>query len=229
MVQIKDLWKRYPGTWALRGISLGVARGRVVGILGENGSGKSTMLRILAGVSNPTRGTVLLSGHRIGVETKKWVAYLPEINPFYDWMGVMEQVEFLSVFYPKWDMDKAREMIGFMGLPGDKKIGALSRGQKGRLKVACAFAWPSELVLMDEPLAGIDPPSRKRILEALFREYRFGQQTILMSTHMVHEVGEFIEDVVFVKAGEIVLSGNADRLREERDQSLSEIFERIAM
>ncbi|MBT3605029.1 MAG: ABC transporter ATP-binding protein [Candidatus Latescibacteria bacterium] len=229
MVHIQDMWKRYPGTWALRGISLDVEKGRVLGVLGENGSGKSTMLRILAGVTHPTKGTVLLNGQEVGVETKKWVAYLPEVNPFYDWMRVMEQVEFLSVFYPEWDMNKARQMIDFMGLDGDKKVGALSRGQKGRLKVACAFSWPSELVLMDEPLAGIDPPSRKKILEALFHEYRFGEQTIMMSTHMVHEVGEFIEDVIFVKEGEIALSGNADALREERDQSLSEMFEVVAM
>jgi ABC-2 type transport system ATP-binding protein len=229
MVHIQDLWKRYPGTWALRGISLDVEKGRVLGVLGENGSGKSTMLRILAGVTHPSKGTVLLNGQKVGVETKKWVAYLPEVNPFYDWMRVMEQVEFLSVFYPEWDMNKAREMVGFMGLDGDKKVGALSRGQKGRLKVACAFSWPSALVLMDEPLAGIDPPSRKRILDALFNEYRFGEQTIMMSTHMVHEVGEFIEDVIFVKQGEIALFGNADQLREERGQSLSEMFEVIAM
>ena len=95
--------------------------------------------------------------------------------------------------------------------------------------MACAFSWPSALVLMDEPLAGIDPPSRKRILDALFNEYRFGEQTIMMSTHMVHEVGEFIEDVIFVKQGEIALFGNADQLREERGQSLSEMFEVIAM
>ena len=82
--------------------------------------------------------------------------------------------------------------------------------------MVCAFSWPSDLVLMDEPLSGIDPPSRKRIVEALFSEFRFGEQTILISTHLVHEVGEFIEDVMFMKEGEIALSGNADALREER-------------
>ena len=116
-----------------------------------------------------------------------------------------------------------------MGLDGDKKVGALSRGQQGRLKVVCAFSWPSDLVLMDEPLSGIDPPSRKRIVEALFSEFRFGEQTILISTHLVHEVGEFIEDVMFMKEGEIALSGNADALREERGESLSEMFEMVAM
>jgi ABC-2 type transport system ATP-binding protein len=229
MVDIQDLWKRYPGTWALRGISFQFERGRVQGVLGENGSGKSTLFRILAGLTRPSQGSAEVMGQEVCTATRKHVAYLAEVNPFYDWMKVMEQVEFLAAFYPNWDLDKSRELLGFMGLDGDKKVGALSRGQKGRLKVVCTFSWPSDLVLMDEPLAGIDPPSRKRIVEALFKEFRFGEQTILISTHMVHEVGEFIEDVMFMKEGEIALSGNADALREERGESLSEMFEMVAM
>ena len=229
MVNVQDLWKKYPGAWALRGISFQVARGRVQGVLGENGSGKSTLLRILAGLTRPSEGVVEVMGESVGVDTRQYVAYLTEANPFYDWMKVTEQIEFLSTFYPRWDLDKSRELTAFMGLDGDKKVGALSRGQKGRLKVICSFSWPSDLVLMDEPLAGIDPPSRKRIVEALFNEFRFGEQTILISTHMVHEVGEFIEDVMFMREGEIALFGNADQLREERGESLSEMFEMVAM
>ena len=229
MIDVRSLWKRYPGTWALRGISFQVARGRVQGVLGENGSGKSTLFRILAGLTRPSRGIAEVMGQKVGAKTRQDVAYLPEINPFYDWMKVREQIEFLAAFYPLWDLDKSRALLDFMGLDADKKVGALSRGQKGRLKVVCGFSWPSELVLMDEPLAGIDPPSRKRIVQALFNEFRFGEQTILISTHLVHEVGEFIEDVMFLKEGEIALSGNADALREERGESLSEMFEQVAM
>lgn len=229
MIDVRSLWKRYPGTWALRGISFQVARGRVQGVLGENGSGKSTLFRILAGMTRPSRGIAEVMGQKVGAKTRQDVAYLPEINPFYDWMKVREQIEFLAAFYPMWDLDKSRALLGFMGLDADKKVGALSRGQKGRLKVVCGFSWPSELVLMDEPLAGIDPPSRKRIVQALFNEFRFGEQTILISTHLVHEVGEFIEDVMFLKEGEIALAGNADALREERGESLSEMFEQVAM
>lgn len=229
MIDVRSLWKRYPGTWALRGISFQVARGRVQGVLGENGSGKSTLFRILAGMTRPSRGIAEVMGQKVGAKTRQQVAYLPEINPFYDWMKVREQIEFLAAFYPRWDLDKSRALLDFMGLDADKKVGALSRGQKGRLKVVCGFSWPSELVLMDEPLAGIDPPSRKRIVQALFNEFRFGEQTILISTHLVHEVGEFIEDVMFLKEGEIALAGNADALREERGESLSEMFEQVAM
>lgn len=227
-VEIRDLWKRYPGTWALRGVSLTVETGRVLGVLGENGCGKSTLFRILAGVTRSSKGTVALDGGPVGVESRGRVAYLPEIDPFYKWMRVMEQLEFLSAFYPAWDIDKSRELLGFMDLPEDKKIGTLSRGQKGRLKVVAAFSWPSDLVLMDEPFAGIDPPSRRRILQGLFNEFRFDSQTMFITSHLVTEIEAFIEDLVFLKDGEIALSGNMDQVREEQGKSLEEIFESVA-
>ena len=214
MIDVRDVWKRYPGAWALRGVSFQVERGRVQGVLGENGSGKSTLFRILVGLTRPSRGSAEVIGQEVSVKTRQHVAYLTEINPFYDWMKVMEQVEFLARFYPMWDMDKARSLLRFIGLDGDKKVGALSRGQQNRLKVVCAFSYPSDLVLMDEPLSGIDPPSRKRIREALSKEFRFYNQTVLISTHQVHGIGmgEFIEDVMFMKAGEIAFFGNVDDL-----------------
>ncbi len=227
-VEIRDLWKRYPGTWALRDISLRAETGRVLGILGENGCGKSTLFRILAGVTRPSKGTVLLDGQPVGVETRRRVAFLPEVDPFYKWMGGVEQLEFLSAFYPGWDMDKSRELLKFMNLPEDQKIGTLSRGQQGRLKVVAAFSWSSDLVLMDEPFAGIDPPSRRRILQGLFNEFRFDAQTMFLTSHLVTEIEAFIEDLVFMKAGEIALSGNMDQVREEQGKSLEEIFETVA-
>ena len=119
-------------------------------------------------------------------------------------------------------------MLKFMNLPEDQKIGTLSRGQQGRLKVVAAFSWSSDLVLMDEPFAGIDPPSRRRILQGLFNEFRFDAQTMFLTSHLVTEIEAFIEDLVFMKAGEIALSGNVDQVREEQGKSLEEIFETVA-
>lgn len=227
MIEVENLWKKYPDAWALRGVSLQVAQGRVLGVLGENGSGKSTLFKILAGLVRPSEGQVLIAGQSIGVETRKITSFLPEIDPFYRWMMVGEQLDFLAAFYPGWDMDKARDLLAFMNLPDDRKVGVLSRGQKARLKVVFAFSWPSSLVLMDEPLGGIDPPSRRKILAALFDHFRSGEQTILMSTHLVDEVEEFIEDVVFLRHGEIAVQGDVDRLRQEQGKSLSDFFEEV--
>lgn len=227
-VTVENLTKRYPGTDALNGVSFSVEKGRVVGVLGENGAGKSTLFKCMATVARPTKGTITIGGMKTGLETRKITAFLPEINPFYEWMKVMEQMEFLSVFYEGWDLDKTRDLLKFLDLPEDKKIGTLSRGQQAKLKTAFAFSWPAELVLMDEPLGGIDPPARKKIVRALFQEFRAGEQTILMSTHIVDEVEEFIEEVVFLKKGEVALTGEADRIREERGVSLEGLFEEVA-
>ena len=227
MIAIDNLWKTYPGATALHGISMRVDEGRVLGVLGENGSGKSTLFKVLAGVTRAGEGTVLIDGMEIGRETRRVVSYLPEVSPFYEWMRVGEQLDFVAAFYPDWQPEKATELLQLMRLETDRKVGALSDGQRARLKVVAAFARPSAVVLMDEPLGRIDPPSRKRIIEALLREYRMGEQTILISTHLVEDVEELIEDVVFLRQGEIALSGNSDELRSERSQSLSDMFEEV--
>ncbi|MFC1528785.1 ABC transporter ATP-binding protein [Candidatus Latescibacterota bacterium] len=216
ILQVTDVWKKYPGKWALNGVSFSVEQGKVLGILGENGAGKSTLFRIIASITRPTKGSVSIMDMPAGLGTRKITAFLPEINPFYDWMKVMEQFEFLASFYHDWDLDKTRELLNFLAVEDNVKIGTLSRGQQAKLKIVFAFSWPATLVLMDEPLGGIDPPARKKIVSTLFSEFRFGEQTILMSTHIVNEVEEFVEDVIYMKKGEIVLSGEADRLREER-------------
>jgi len=227
MVAIDNLWKKYFRSAALRGISLRVEGGRVLGVLGENGSGKSTLFKILAGVTRATSGTARIQNQDIGIETQAVTAYLPEISPFYEWMRAGEQLDFLSHFYAGWDMAKSRELLGVMKLDEDTRIGELSHGQRARLKVVAAFSWPSQVVLMDEPLGGIDPPSRRRILAALMGEFRGGEQTILISTHLVSEVEEFVDDALFLREGEVAVMGGADALRQDRGSSLSEIFEEV--
>ena len=228
-VEIDNLWKRYRGTAALRGVSLSFEPGCVTGVLGENGSGKSTLFRIIAGVTHASDGTVRIDGVAVGSETRARTAYLPEIDSFYPWMSVEEQLEFLSRFFAGWNVTKSRELLDFMRLtPGDK-IAELSQGQRARLKIVAAFSWPSRLVVMDEPFNGIDPPSRKRILEVLMREYRVDSQSILISTHMVDEVEELVENVVYLHDGQVAISGRADDLRQEKGGSLSEIFEEVVL
>ena len=227
MIEVRNLWKRYGGVTALGGISLTIDRGRVMGILGENGSGKSTLFKILAGVARASEGSASIAGLPVGVRTRSITSYLPEINPFYDWMRVVEQLEFLAAFFPGWDMGKSHELLGLMNVDSHRKIGTLSEGQRARLKVVAAFSWPSELVLMDEPLGRIDPPSRRRILETLLSEFRAGEQTILISTHLVSEVEELIDEVAFLRHGEIAVSGNIEELRQNRGTSLSDIFEEV--
>ena len=227
MVEVEGLWKSYGRMTALKGITFTARAGRVVGVLGENGSGKSTLFKILAGVTPASRGEARIQGRAIGIETRRDTAYLPEIDPFYGWMRIGEQLEFLAPFYPGWDMAKSRELLSFMGLTEDRKIGQLSHGQRARLKTVAAVSRPSHVVLMDEPLGGIDPPSRRRIISSLVSEFRVGEQTILISTHLVDEVEGIIDEVGCRRQGEGALEGNADELRSERGKSLSGLFEEV--
>lgn len=227
MLEVQGLTKRYGGSTVLRNVSFAVDRGRILGILGENGSGKTTLFKIVAGVTPASAGRVLLDGQEPGTRTRARTAYLPEVSPHYGWMRVREQLEFLSAFYEGWDMDKANGLLQFMGLDPEQRIGALSLGQRARLKTVAGFSWPSALALLDEPFGGIDPPARRRILQSLIREFRSGEQTILISTHLVDEVEELIEQVIFLRLGEVVIQGQTDELRAARGQSLSEMFEEV--
>lgn len=227
-IEVKELWKAYPGVWPLKGISFEVRKGRVAGVLGQNGSGKSTLFRILAGLTFASEGGIRIGGELPGLETKRVTAFMPELDPFYAWMTVDEVIAFVSGFYDSWNADRAAELLDFLELPGDRKVGALSRGQRGRLKVVTAFSWASELILMDEPLGGIDQPSRRKMLDALFNRFRRAEQTILISTHLVDEVEPFLDDVIYIRDGEVTLVGDVEQLRTERSQSLSEIFEEVA-
>jgi len=227
-VEVKDVKKKYPGTWALGGVTFGAEKGRVLGVLGENGAGKSTLFRIIASVTRPTSGTVTVDGIPVGLKTRAITAFLPEVNPFYEWMRVGEQFEFLSAFYSGWDMAKSRELLKYLDLTEDSRIGTLSRGQKAKLKMVFAFSWPNRLALMDEPFGSIDPPARKRILHTIFREFRGEAQAIIISTHIVNEIEEFLDEVIYLKKGEIALSGPADQLREQKGKSLEGIFEEVA-
>ncbi|HAA76500.1 TPA: hypothetical protein DCE37_15405 [Candidatus Latescibacteria bacterium] len=227
-VEIRDVWKSYPGIWPLKGISFEVVKGRTVGVLGQNGSGKSTLFRILSGLTYASEGEVLIGGKRPGLETRLITAYLPELDPFYAWMTTVDLLAFVSEFFDSWDQSRADHLIEFLELPRDRQVSALSRGQKARLKVVAAFSWGSQLILMDEPLGGIDQPSRRRLLDALFNEFKTGEQTVLISTHLVDEVEPFLDDVVYIRDGEITLAGEAEALKSERGLSLCEIFEEVA-
>jgi len=226
-IEIKNLWKKYIGSIALQGISLDLEKGKVLGVLGENGAGKSTLFRILANVTKPSRGQIMIDGTPVGKDTRTFVSYLPEIDPYSTRMTVSELFQFLSVFYPKWSQSKADQLMEYMKINPNKKIKTLSKGQKVRLKLICAFAQDGELLIMDEPLSGIDPISRKKVVETLFNEFRFGEQTIIIATHLVEDLEEFLDDVVYLKEGQIVLSGSTDQLREQYGKSLLGIYEEV--
>ena len=226
-VKIKKLEKKYPGVKALKEVDVNFPAGKITGLIGPNGSGKSTMLKIIAGLTQKTGGEVKIFDKKIIYKLKEEIAFLPEINHFYDWMSIKEIIDFTKKQFRNFDVQKAKEITDFMNLNEDMKIKELSKGMVGRVKLILAMAREVPLIIMDEPLAGIDPKSRAQILESLISEYNAQTQTIILSTHEVLEAEKFFDYVVFLENGEIKLQGNADDLRKEKNKSIQDMSREV--
>ncbi|NLM97557.1 MAG: ABC transporter ATP-binding protein [Halanaerobiaceae bacterium] len=226
-VEIKKLVKSYPGVDALKGISINFPAGKITGLIGPNGSGKSTLLKSMIGLVKPTEGEVLVFGKRPGREVKENTAFLPEINYFYKRMSIEQVINLYESQYRTFNREKAMEILEFMNLTPELRVKNLSKGMVGRLKLALTMARDVPLIVMDEPLAGIDPKSRSRILEGLISEYDAEKQTIILSTHEVLEAERFFDYVVFLEDGEVKLQGNADDLRAEHGMSIQDLLKEV--
>lgn len=223
VLEVERISKNFPGTEALSDVSLTVDKGQIVGLLGPNGSGKSTLLKCITGLYKPDRGMVRVLGETPSQKTKAKIAYLPEVNHLYGWMSVRQLVNFMEPFYPDWQQDRACELLDFMQLSPEKKVATLSKGMKARLKIVLTMARKAPLVLMDEPLSGIDPASRGRILEAILNEFH-EEQSLVISTHEVGDSESLFDWVLFLQDGRIRLLEKAENLRQEHGLSINDLF-----
>lgn len=226
MISFEQVSKKYGNIMALDNITASFQKGRIIGLFGPNGAGKSTALKLIAGISRPSRGSVKVEGKE-PQETKDKVAYLPEVDYLYPWMTVKEAADFMKAFYKDWDEDKYRELLSFLNLEPDMKINKISKGQRAKAKLLLAVSRSSPYLLLDEPLSGIDILSREEIINTLIRDYREGEQTIIISTHEIGEVENLVDEVAFIKGGRIVLKQDAEELRQERGMSLVEIMKEL--
>lgn len=228
MIKFNNVTKRYlANKEALKDISLEVKKGSIVGLLGPNGSGKSTFLKLCCGLIRPSMGEVLVLGQKITPALKEDIAFVPELDYLYDWMTVKETIKFTSKFYRDFDLDKAEEIRKFVGIPENDKVKALSKGQRARLKLILAMARKAKLVLLDEPLGGIDMISREKIIKSIISTFREEEQTIVISTHEIKEVEGVFDHVIMLSKGNIILSGDTEEICSERRQHISEIYQEV--
>lgn len=227
IVTVQNLKKKYPGVLALKDINVDFPAGKITGLIGPNGSGKSTLLKSIAGLTRPTAGKISVMGEKINKDLKDEIAFLPEINHFYKRMTIKKTIELYNSQFSNFDVSKAEEITEFMELDMDKKIKNLSKGMVGRVKLIVTMARQVPLIIMDEPLAGIDPKSRAQILEGLINEYNAEKQSIILSTHEVLEAEKFFDYVVFLEQGKVKLEGNADDLRQEYKKSIQDLTREV--
>ncbi len=227
LVQTQHVVKRFGRIQAVNGITVEIPKGIVVGLVGPNGSGKSTFLKLLAGVLRPDSGSVRINGLPIGLETKARVAYQPEIDHLYDWMTVQQVLHFTAGLVPDWRWERANELTDFLNLEKTVKVRHLSKGMRARLKLAVTMSRDADLFLLDEPLSGIDPPSRIRIVKSLIGGYESGRHTLILSTHEVAETEGIFERVIFLEQGQIRVDEDAETLRSQYGSSIQGLFEEV--
>ena len=226
ILECKGLTKYYGRRMALQNVDLQVEPGRIVGLLGPNGSGKTTLIKICTGLLTPTSGGAYIGGANPGPETKAIVSYLPEITYLNDWMKVSQLIAFFGDFYEDFDVEKAYDMLRSLGIDEKDPLKSLSKGTKEKVQLILVMARDARLYLLDEPIGGVDPAARDYILNTIIRNYN-QEAAVLISTHLISDIEQVLDDVIFLKNGGIVLSSSVDELRETRGMSVDAYFREV--
>lgn len=223
IVEFKGLTKRFGNEVALNGINLNIPKGKIVGLLGPNGSGKTTMIKIINSLLTADSGEVLVNGETPSIESKKLISYLPEKTYLSDWMKVKDILTFFEDFYEDFDIKKAEEMIVSLDIDINQKLKAMSKGTKEKVQLILVMSRKAKLYILDEPIGGVDPAARSYILKTIIKNYS-EDGTLLIATHLISEIESICDEIIFINKGDIVLSGDADRIREENGKSIDALF-----
>ena len=224
LMTTRGIEKRYPGLKALNGVDMDVESGRIVGLLGPNTSGKTTLLKVIAGLLQPDAGEITYpNGAARGIDAKRAVSLLPDSMVFPSWMKVRDAFKFYEDMYPDYSKERAGEMMELLELSGGEQIKRMSKGMQERVALGLTFSRIAALYLLDEPLGGIDPVGKIKVLESILSTPLDGS-SILLSTHLVKDVETIFDDVVFISAGKIIFSGACEELREERGKTVEQMY-----
>lgn len=226
IVQCMGLTKTYGGKIALNQIYLNLERGRIIGLLGPNGSGKTTLIKIMNGLLNPTAGDIFIDGLRPGIDTKYRISYLPERTYLQPGMKVMEMVQYFQDFYPDFRVDRAYDMLARLQIQPYERLKNLSKGTKEKVQLILVMSREADLYILDEPIAGVDPASRDYILRTIVQNYN-RNATILLSTHLISDVENILDEVVFIRYGNIILQAGAEQIRKNEGKSVDRFFREV--
>lgn len=226
LIECRDLVKTFPGCQALRGVNLQIPGGRIVGLLGPNGSGKSTFLKLCNGLLVPDGGQLLICGMAPGVGTKKVVSYLPERSYLNDWMNVRQMIRFFEDFYEDFDAERAYDMLARLGIDPSKRMKTMSKGTREKVQLILVMSRRAQLYLLDEPIGGVDPAARDFILNTIISNYN-PEGSVLISTHLIADVEQVLDDVIFINNGMVVLCDSVDNIRAQQDKSVDMLFREV--
>lgn len=226
ILECADLSKRFGSVQALDNVNFTIEPGRVVGLLGPNGSGKTTLLKLANGLLTPTGGEILIDGDAPGKVTRSVVSYLPDKPYLADWMKVRQLLDFFEDFYDDFDRDRAMEMLLRLNIGEDMRIKEMSKGTREKTQLILVMSRQAKLYLLDEPIGSVDPATRDYILDTIIRNYN-PDAAVVISTHLIADVEQVLDDVIFIDKGRIVLQSSVDDIREERGMSVDQYFREV--
>lgn len=229
LLQLNDLCKRYPGMGTYMSVfhmNLIIPRGRIIGLLGPNGCGKTTLIKMINGLLAPTSGNVLINGMEPCPATKKIISYLPERTYLDNGMKVSQMVSYFADFYEDFSTEKAYGMLGALGISSDARLKTLSKGTKEKVQLILVMSRQADLYILDEPIAGVDPAARDYILRTIITNYNPGS-TIILSTHLISDIENILDDVIFMKNGSLMLYTSVDSIRSQMGKSVDNYFREV--
>lgn len=226
LLEIKNLYKNYGTKNVLNDINLKISGGKIIGLLGKNGTGKSTLIKLANDLLTPTKGEIKINGKKVGVESKKLISYLPERTYLNKQMTVLEVVNYFNDFYDNFDIDKAKKLLKDLNLDINERLAKMSKGMQEKVQLVLVMSRKADLYILDEPLGGVDPATRDYILDTILNNFN-EEASIIISTHLISDIERILDEVIFIDGGKIILQSDTDKLREEENASIDEIFRRM--
>lgn len=223
ILQVQNLSKAFGNKYAVRNVNLALTAGKIYGLVGPNGSGKSTLMKMIAGLFYPNSGSIMIMNQKLNIESKEHVSYMSTEPYFYNYMSIKTVGDFHADFYKDFDMNEYIRLIQFMELDMSMKVNNLSSGMAAKLKIAANLSRKTKLYMLDEPLNGIDLVARKKIISAIIEKSN-DDNIMMISSHLIEEMEKILDEVIFIKNGDIVLLGECEKIREEHKKSIADLY-----
>lgn len=225
LLQCKNITKNYGDKKILKNINLTISSGKIIGLLGKNGTGKTTLIKLINGLLTPTTGEILVNGKPLGIESKLSISYLPERTYLDKSMTVNDTVKYFTEFYQNFNPEKAYKLLKDLNLDCNQKLQKMSKGMQEKVQLVLVMSREADLYILDEPLGGVDPATRDYILDTILSNFKDGS-SVLISTHLISDIERILDEVIFIDSGKIILQEDADTLRNKEKESIDEIFRR---
>ncbi len=225
IIQIKNLTKSYGTNRVLNNVSFGLEEGNIIGLLGPNGSGKTSLIKILTGLINDYKGEVLVDGNRPGAKSKSIVAYLPEKTYLANWMTADDAIKYIADFYDDFDLDKAMKMLDTFQLPHKQKAKTMSKGQQEKLQLILVMCRNAKIYILDEPMGGVDPAARDFILSSIIKNRPEGS-TLMMSTHLIHDIEGVLDSIIMIGRGKLLMQDSVANIKAS-GRTVNELFKEV--